>query len=327
MKNISLPKNIFFFFVVILSIAISLSSNSFLGIWMGLELNLSAFIPLFIIKESKKVETSLMIFFLIQSVTSLLMLFSVTILTILPFLKSLITKILFFSIFFKMGIFPFHFWVMKIFENLSWHNCFIFSTIQKVIPLSLFIVMKPKAVLILMCIFNSIGASLSGLNQFSVRKIMAFSSINHLTFMTISSILSKFILKIYFLMYFFTSFFTFMSLKEFNLNYIFQMFSNLKKQKMINMSFIVLMISLAGVPPFLGFFPKLLIIFKMITFKFLISGMIMIFSNITATFFYLRLSISLIFMNMNCLKSKKEKKLGNNFFIFLIILLPIFFFF
>jgi NADH-ubiquinone oxidoreductase chain 2 len=110
---------------------------------------------------------------------------------------------------------------------------------------------------LLLCIFLSIfTGAIRGLNQTSLRKLIAFSSINHLGWLIRNLINNENLFIIYILFYIFLSFsivFIFFNFNIFNLNQIF----NLKLKNKIQKFWIrIPLLSLGGLPPLLGFFPK-----------------------------------------------------------------------
>jgi len=80
----------------------------------------------------------------------------------------------------KRGAAPFHFWFPNVIEGLSWINSLILITWQKIAPLILTSYIIINKIILISVILSIIIGSLGGLNQTSLRKLMAFSSINHL---------------------------------------------------------------------------------------------------------------------------------------------------
>jgi NADH-ubiquinone oxidoreductase chain 2 len=160
----------------------------------------------------------------------------------------------------KIGAAPFHFWFPGVIEGLNWINNFILITWQKIAPLiliSYFILPNLFSIIILFSIF--IG-SLGGLNQTRLRKIIAFSSINHLGWILAAIISNENLWEFYFLIYTFLSLvilILFDMLKVFHLNQTFFIINN---NPLIKFLIFTLLLSLGGLPPFLGFAPKWLVI-------------------------------------------------------------------
>lgn len=141
--------------------------------------------------------------------------------------------------------------------------------------------------------------------MFSTRKIIGFSSVNHLSIIIIAIILSKKILKIYFLIYFYITFLATKTIKFLNINFIFQRITIKRNNKINNISIIIIFLRIAGIPPFLGFLPKILTLIVILKREIFLSSLIILILNTISTYFYLRLSLNNILLNFNNLKTKR----------------------
>ena len=117
-----------------------MTSNSWLGAWIGLEINLLSFIPL-IDRDSnnlKSTESSLK-YFLTQALASTVLLFSVILLIINSNVHNylFISSIIISTLLLKSGTAPFHFWFTNLMEGLTWINALLLITSQKVATLKL----------------------------------------------------------------------------------------------------------------------------------------------------------------------------------------------
>nr|YP_009710433.1 NADH dehydrogenase subunit 2 [Pieris naganum]QFZ96389.1 NADH dehydrogenase subunit 2 [Pieris naganum]QOL10518.1 NADH dehydrogenase subunit 2 [Pieris naganum] len=305
----------FFIFILFFSTLISISSNSWLGCWVGLEINLISFIPLISNTKNLLHTEAALKYFLTQSIASINFIFSILFKMILfknfemnNFLSIMINS----SLLMKMGSAPFYFWFPNIMEGLSWMNCFILMTWQKISPMILLsYYMNNNFIMIIMTINVLIGA-ISGFNQTSLRKLMAFSSINNLGWLMASLMISENIWIMYFSLYSFLNMILCLMFSMLNIFYINQIM-NFNLITIIKASLLINFFSLGGLPPFLGFFPKWIIInflmnkcMYIITFIFIMSSLIML-------FFYIRI-IYLSFL-LNFFKLKWFKiKIKNNFF-------------
>lgn len=155
-----------------------------------------------------------------------------------------------------------------------------------------------------------IGA-LGGLNQTSLRKLIAFSSINHLGWMLRNIINNENIFKIYFLLYSILSLtviLIFMNFNMFNLNQIFSISIKNKIQKIfINIP----LLSLGGLPPFLGFFPKWITIETIMNLNFYFLIIFMVNFSLITLYFYIRISYSSFILNHNNLNWNFYKSIFN----------------
>nr|YP_009050414.1 NADH dehydrogenase subunit 2 [Lobocla bifasciata]AIC37409.1 NADH dehydrogenase subunit 2 [Lobocla bifasciata] len=294
----------FFFFILIFSTLISISSNSWLGCWIGLEINLLSFIPLISNSNNLLSSESSLKYFLTQSIASINFLFSVLLKMILlknfemnNFLSILINS----SLLMKMGSAPFHFWFPNIIEGLSWLNCFILMTWQKITPMILLSYYFNINFLMFIMLLNTIIGAISGINQTSLRKLMSFSSINNLGWMLSAILISETLWIMYFFIYsFIISMMCFM-FYIFNIYFINQLFI-FNMNSLLKFFIFINFLSLGGLPPFLGFFPKWIIINFMMNMGSYIICFIFLMMSLITLFFYIRIIYSCILFNYLKLK-------------------------
>nr|YP_010292324.1 NADH dehydrogenase subunit 2 [Epiphora bauhiniae]ULO26049.1 NADH dehydrogenase subunit 2 [Epiphora bauhiniae] len=304
----------FFIFILFFSTLISISSNSWFGCWIGLEINLLSFIPLISSPSNLLASEAALKYFLTQSIASINFLFMILMKMILLKNFSMDNFISIFinsSLLMKMGSAPFHFWFPNIVEGLSWMNNFILMTWQKITPMILLSYYFNKNFLYLMIIFNIMIGAIGGLNQTSLRKLMAFSSINNLGWMIYAIMISENLWIFYFIMYSFLI--SIMCFFFFNLNMFFinQLFIN-NIPPLIKMNLLINFLSLGGLPPFLGFFPKWIMINFLMMNKFYLLTFLFIMSSLIVIFFYIRIIYSCFMFNYFKMKWLKIN-LKNNF--------------
>nr|WHL46500.1 NADH dehydrogenase subunit 2 [Edessena gentiusalis] len=305
----------FFFFILMLSTLISISSNNWLGCWIGLEINLLSFIPLISNSNNLLATEASLKYFLIQSIASINFLFSILLKMILLknfemnyFLMMMINS----SMLMKMGSTPFHFWFPNIVEGLSWFNNFLLMTWQKITPMIILSYYFYKNFLYLVIIFNVIIGALGGLNQTSLRKLMAFSSINNLGWMLCSIMISENMWMFYLFFYSFMisimCFFFYML----NMFYINQLFIN-NMNSLMKINLLINFLSLGGLPPFIGFFPKWIIINFLIMNQLYFLTFIMIMMSLIVLFYYIRIIYSIFMFNYMKMKWFKIFLKNNKF--------------
>nr|QZZ81761.1 NADH dehydrogenase subunit 2 [Clepsis pallidana] len=307
----------FFMFILFFSTLISISSNSWFGCWIGLEINLLSFVPL--ISNSKNLfssEASLK-YFLIQSIASINLLFIILIKMLFMNLEmnNNISIFMNSTLLMKMGSAPFHFWFPNIMEGLSWLNCFILMTWQKISPMILISYYFFNKFLIFILILNVIIGAIGGLNQTSLRKLLAFSSINNLGWMLFSIMISENLWIFYFMFYSFLNSIMCFMFFMINVYFINQLFI-ININNMIKLSLMINFLSLGGLPPFIGFFPKWLVINFLMKNKFFILTFIFIMMSLIMLLYYIRIIYSSLMFNYLKLKWFKIK-IKNNYFYFI----------
>nr|YP_010852951.1 NADH dehydrogenase subunit 2 [Lotongus taprobanus]WGM81104.1 NADH dehydrogenase subunit 2 [Lotongus taprobanus] len=289
----------FFYFILMFSTLISISANSWMGCWIGLEINLLSFIPLISNSNNLLSSEASLKYFLTQSIASINFLFSILLKLIMMknfemnfYLTILINS----SMLMKMGSIPFHFWFPNIIEGLSWLNCFILMSWQKITPMILLSYYMNKNFLMFIMLFNTIIGAISGINQTSLRKLLSFSSINNLGWMISAIMISENLWMLYFILYSFFIMimcFMFYQLNIFFINQLFIFNMNYMTKFLMFMNFL----SLGGLPPFLGFFPKWIILNFLLIKNLYIISFIFIFMSLITLFFYIRIIFSCILFN------------------------------
>nr|YP_010016877.1 NADH dehydrogenase subunit 2 [Scorpiops tibetanus]QOJ45408.1 NADH dehydrogenase subunit 2 [Scorpiops tibetanus] len=282
----SFPLHFLFFVSLVLGSFVAINSSSWFIAWLGLEVNLLSILPLMSSEKTKSSSESCIKYFLVQSMASLLILFS----SVFVFYSSLMggPDLIFVGLCMKLGVAPFHFWFPIVMEGVNWLNCAILMTWQKLAPLFL---MSFVNLFVLVIILTSLVGSFGGFNQISVSKILAFSSISHVGWMLAGMIVSVSISIMYFFVYFLMSLlivFVFNSSKLFYINQLSCMSTVLKLMILFSL------LSLGGMPPFLGFFPKWFVIEKLLWGAGIFAS-ILIFSSLINLYFYFRLGYFYVF--------------------------------
>nr|YP_010265757.1 NADH dehydrogenase subunit 2 [Ochlerotatus fluviatilis]UIS24511.1 NADH dehydrogenase subunit 2 [Ochlerotatus fluviatilis] len=302
MKKIS---NNIFLIMLIMGSLITISSNSWLGAWMGLEINLLSFIPL--MNESKKnlmTSESSLKYFLTQAFASSILLFSIILMMMFFknnwFINNNFNELLILStLLLKSGAAPFHFWFPGVMEGLSWINGLILMTWQKIAPLMLISYNMNYNFFIISIIFSMTIGALGGLNQTSLRKLMAFSSINHLGWMLMAMMNNELLWMIYFLFYSILSISIIMMFNNFKLFHFNQIFNFSMINPLMKFFMFLNLLSLGGLPPFLGFLPKWLVIQNLVEMNQLFLLFIATCLTLITLFYYLRMSYSIYMLNYN----------------------------
>lgn len=283
-----------------------MSSTSWFRIWIGLEINLLSFIPLIIRSKNLFSSESSLKYFLTQALASSVLLFSIILIYLFINFKInfIVYNIILISstIILKRGTAPFHFWFPSVIEGLRWNSNFLLITWQKLAPLIILSYRLSLNLLIFIIFFSIIFGSLGGINQTSLRKLIAFSSINHLGWILSGILNNEIIWFRYFLFYSFLNFsivFIFNRFKIFNINQTFKIFNS---NKFIIISIFLLLLSLGGLPPFLGFLPKWIIIELLVKNNIFVTLLFILFITLITLYFYLRIIYASLLLNHSNIK-------------------------
>nr|QHZ87477.1 NADH dehydrogenase subunit 2 [Coeliccia cyanomelas] len=291
---------ILFLSTLISGTMIVISSKSWILMWMGLEMNLLSFIPLMNQNKTPYENEAAMKYFIVQAMASLIMLFSILAAGLYEISNAITNTILLSSLFTKMGAAPFHLWFPGVMQGLTWMNCFILMTWQKIAPMIMMMYQLINGLMSNTIIMISVLAgAIGGFNQTSLRKMMAYSSISHLGWMIMASMMSIKYWIIYFMIYLILNLSIIIIFMKNMIFYLPQIFTQ-QGSKTNKFSMYISMLSLGGLPPFLGFFPKWLIIQTSMEFESKWLILIMVMTTMVTLYFYLKVTYSsLLFSNQN----------------------------
>nr|YP_010568136.1 NADH dehydrogenase subunit 2 [Dicrurus paradiseus]UZC57530.1 NADH dehydrogenase subunit 2 [Dicrurus paradiseus] len=285
---------------LLLGTTITITSNHWVMAWTGLEINTLAILPLISKSHHPRAIEAATKYFLVQAAASTLVLFSsmtnawhtgqwdITQLT-----HSTSCLILTAAISIKLGLVPFHFWFPEVLQGSSLTTGLLMSTIMKLPPITLLFMtsqsLNPTLLTTLAILSAAIGGWM-GLNQTQIRKILAFSSISHLGWMTIILVYNPKLTLLNFYLYALmtsTMFLTFNSMKVLKLSTLMTAWT--KTPSLSAISLLTLM-SLAGLPPLTGFLPKWMIIQELTMQEMAPTAIIISLLSLLGLFFYLRLT-------------------------------------
>nr|YP_010946882.1 NADH dehydrogenase subunit 2 [Sorineuchora formosana]WGO57639.1 NADH dehydrogenase subunit 2 [Sorineuchora formosana] len=291
-----------FYSTLIGGTVLTLSSNSWMSAWMGLEINMLSFIPIMSNNDNIYTTEASMKYFLIQALASSILLFSIMTMNITKtpqmFSTNLISEIIIMTpILLKMGAAPFHWWFPSVMEGLSWTNCLILMTLQKIAPMILMMNLnKMSTWLITFILLTIMVGSIGGINQISMRKLITYSSINHMGWLLSTILINEKAWIMYFIIYSILTIGLVNMIKSNKISFINQTFTMNNNSTSKLLMFIILL-SLGGLPPFLGFLPKWIIIQFMIHNELIIMNAFMIIFSLITIYYYLRISYSAFMIN------------------------------
>nr|YP_009864991.1 NADH dehydrogenase subunit 2 [Daldorfia horrida]QKE42629.1 NADH dehydrogenase subunit 2 [Daldorfia horrida] len=290
--------SLFFFFSLLLGSILSISSSSWFGAWIGLELNLLSFIPLITIKMNSYMSEAALKYFLTQALASTVIIMSTSMFLFNSLLSS---PIMLMALLLKVGAAPFHFWFPQVMEGLLWPQTLILMSIQKLAPMFLISYLTTNLILVqiisISAILSALIGGFGGFNITKLRKIMAFSSINHMSWMLVAISINDMMWLLYFSFYVFISssiVILFHFTQVFTINDLFNPnYPNPIPTLLIPLS----LLSLGGLPPFTGFLPKWMMIQILVTNKMIITLSFLLFSALITLYFYLRILIPFILLS------------------------------
>nr|AER45998.1 NADH dehydrogenase subunit 2 [Agapornis canus] len=283
-----------------LGTTITITSNHWMMAWTGLEINTLAIIPLISKSHHPRATEATTKYFLTQAAASALVLFSSTTnalttgqwdisqLSYPPSCLLLTTAIAI-----KLGLAPFHFWFPEALQGAPLTTALLLSTIMKLPPTSILFLtshaLNPTLLTTLSVISIALGGWM-GLNQTQTRKILAFSSISHLGWMTIIIAYNPKLTLMAFYMYTLMTTSIFLTMNTTNTLKLHTLITAWTKTPTLNTILMMTLLSLAGLPPLTGFLPKWLIIQELTKQGITTTATIIATLSLLGLFFYLRLA-------------------------------------
>nr|YP_009470511.1 NADH dehydrogenase subunit 2 [Centruroides vittatus]AVF96939.1 NADH dehydrogenase subunit 2 [Centruroides vittatus] len=283
------PFTVLFGSGVIAGSVMALSASSWFVAWVGLELNLLSFLPIIFWGGLMGSNESGIKYFFAQSLASLLVLVG----SLFPLFVGLFEFyfVIMLGLLIKLGAAPFHSWFPSVIEGLGWVSSVVLLTWQKLAPLFL---VSGFDFLQFVIICSVLVGSFGGFNQVSLSSILAYSSIMHLGWMLGGMALSFSLGVSYYFVYFFFSVVLVLLFLMSGLVRLGQLMSSLF---VVKFSTFMLLLSMGGFPPMLGFFPKWYLIVVLLS-ESVFMSFFLIFSSLVNLFFYFRLFYGSLFSNV-----------------------------
>nr|YP_010890031.1 NADH dehydrogenase subunit 2 [Apolemia rubriversa]WJJ70043.1 NADH dehydrogenase subunit 2 [Apolemia rubriversa] len=310
-------------FIVLLGAFVVITCDHFLILYLGLELQtFSIFILISKNKIWLKSSEAGLKYFILGALSSGLFLLGIVLLFIKGYSlsiesfttgfwyqeKILIISFLFIilSLFFKISLFPLHFWIPDIYEGSSWKTLGLIGTLPKISVIYLLIQFSEMIDLFIICsLLSIIIGTLGALNQTKLKRLLAYSGISHMGFMIlIIGILNQkgFTINNIYLLIYILSLISIIILVSKTLlsnnNYLIELGNNNYVNRIIALSWIILLLSIAGIPPLSGFLSKWLVLWTILEENYIISTIICITFSAIAAGYYLRL-IKIVYFQKN----------------------------
>nr|YP_010614157.1 NADH dehydrogenase subunit 2 [Vulpes chama]WAS32091.1 NADH dehydrogenase subunit 2 [Vulpes chama] len=292
-------------------------SSHWLLIWIGFEMNMLAIIPILMKKFNPRAMEAATKYFLTQATASMLLMMGITI-NLLYSGQWMVSKVsnpaasimMTIALTMKLGLSPFHFWVPEVTQGISLPSGMILLTWQKIAPMSVLYQISSSIntdLLTLMALTSVLVGGWGGLNQTQLRKIMAYSSIAHMGWMTAIIIYSPTMMILNLSLYILMTLSTFMLFMLNASTTTLSLSHTWNKVPLIASIILTLMLSLGGLPPLSGFIPKWMIIQELTKNDMIITPTLMAITALLNLYFYMRLTYSTaltMFPSANNMKMK-----------------------
>nr|YP_009442808.1 NADH dehydrogenase subunit 2 [Tadarida teniotis]ATP01286.1 NADH dehydrogenase subunit 2 [Tadarida teniotis] len=302
---------------IILGTLIVMTSSHWLMIWIGFEMNMLTIIPILMKQHNPRSTEAATKYFFTQATASMLLMLAVTInlmysgqWTVMKMSNPTASIIMTLALTMKLGLAPFHFWVPEVTQGIPLSSGLVLLTWQKLAPLTVLYTISPSINLYLLLVMSLLSIAVGGwggLNQTQLRKIMAYSSIAHMGWMTAILIYNPTLMLLNLVIYILMTTTMFMLLMSSLSTTMLSLSHMWNKMPLITTTTLVTLLSLGGLPPLTGFLPKWMIIQELTKNNNIILPTIMAITALLNLFFYMRLTYATsltMFPTMNNMKIK-----------------------
>nr|AII98598.1 NADH dehydrogenase subunit 2 [Propithecus diadema]AII98714.1 NADH dehydrogenase subunit 2 [Propithecus diadema]AII99148.1 NADH dehydrogenase subunit 2 [Propithecus diadema]UTE81955.1 NADH dehydrogenase subunit 2 [Propithecus diadema]UTE81968.1 NADH dehydrogenase subunit 2 [Propithecus diadema] len=281
---------------------LTMISSHWLLIWMGLEMNMLAIIPILAKKTNPRSTEAATKYFLTQATASMLLMMTIVInamytgqwnITNIHNLLTTLTIII--ALTMKLGMTPFHFWIPEVTQGVTLTAGMLLLTWQKLAPISIMLQIYPSMntnILLTFALLSTLVGGWGGLNQTQLRKILAYSSIAHMGWMvavlTFCPSLTILNLLIYLMLT--VTLFTMLNINTSTTTLTLSILWN--KNPTITLMILTSLLSLGGLPPLTGFLPKWVIVQELTKNNNITMATIMVITALLNLYFYMRLIYS-----------------------------------
>ena len=245
---------------------------------------------------------------------------------------------------FKVAAVPFHMWTPDVYEGSPSSVTSFFAIVPKVAGLAVFIrflqipfnqiIDQWQTILIFISLASMILGAIAAIGQTNIKRLIAYSSIGHIGYAlagvatgTISGYNSTIIyISIYVVMNLGIFGCIFLMKREEKYTENISDLSGLSKSHpLLSMAFLIILFSLAGIPPFAGFFAKFYIFMSVIENEMFTLAIIGLLSTVISAFYYLKI-IKIIYFDESQQTFDEIKDIGISGTILLSCTLIVFFF-
>jgi NADH-quinone oxidoreductase subunit N len=312
----------------ILGMMVLISSNDLISMYLGIELqSLALYVVAAIKRDSLQSSESGVKYFVLGALSSGILLYGCSLIygftgstnfqdiqNNLNILNHLNLGIMFGLIFvlvglaFKVSAVPFHMWTPDVYEGAPTSITAFFAIVPKVAAVALIFrfCLEPfkdfysewSQIIIFLSIASMFLGAIAAIAQKSIKRLLAYSSIGHVGYILIGLVAANSAgikgVSIYMSIYVVMNIAVFSIILSLKYNNVFiekiREFSGLSKHKpLISLSLSIIMLSMAGIPPFAGFFGKFYIFVAALKADLILLAVLGVISSVISAFYYLRI--------------------------------------
>ena len=229
---------------------------------------------------------------------------------------------------FKISAVPFHMWAPDVYEGSPTSVTIFFAILPKIAALTVFIrilyvpflsiIDQWQTIIVFLSIASMLFGSIAAIGQKNLKRLIAYSSIGHMgyalaglstgTNLGIQSSITYISIYLFMNLAFFSCLFMLRRDEKY-----FEKVEDLsglsKNHPILSFSFMIVLFSLAGIPPLVGFFAKFYIFTAVVEQSMYSLAIIGLLSTVIAAFYYLRI-IKVIYFDTEKGKYEKNHNIG-----------------
>nr|APZ75586.1 NADH dehydrogenase subunit 2 [Agenioideus sp. SJW-2017] len=282
--------------IMFILILMFMCSSSFIMSWILLECNTMSFLSLMCLNSKLHKFSFLSSYFLIQVLSSSLLLVSLGLMNLeLNLLISSMYMLYNFSLCIKIGLAPFHMWVVNLSVSSSWLGIFMLSSVQKIMPMILLSWNMMSWFIIILSIYSLLVVIYNMLGLISIKLIFGYSMLTHSSWMSLM-LVNMYWWLIYFILY------TFLLMLICVVNSFLRVedISDMSKLSSLNIFmkvfYMLNLLSMMGLPPFVGFLIKWMILSELFSFISYFIVLLIILTSLINLYMYMRLLLWVMFI-------------------------------
>jgi NADH-quinone oxidoreductase subunit N len=246
---------------------------------------------------------------------------------IIPILMVFSSIMIMSAFFFKMAVAPFHSWIADVYNGAPWYISLFLGSASKIAIIGLFIrcifslfdnvQIQIQHILMLISVLSMFIGSIAAIIQKDLKRILAYSSIGNMGFAlaaisttSLNGISSGFVyIILYSIIMFIPAFAIIGSLTSSENNSL--LLSDLKKLNISNpyktATLAFLMLSVAGLPPFAGFFGKFYMLMQLISHDMIVLSILFVIAAVLSSVYCIKIVKNIYFStydvsSIDCIK-------------------------
>lgn len=214
------------------------------------------------------------------------------------------------SLLFKIGAAPFHIWLPDVYEGVATLITLFFALIPKFIIFNIILkiciilnqcfVTEFSVLFLASSFFSILIGSIGALYQKTIKRVLSYSAIAHTGFiilvMSLGTIHGFASFLFYIIVYFTLTLNVFLIILQIqqkngfgSLKYVNNFSFIYKTNKILGLNFVIVLFSIAGIPPFSGFFSKLFVFFAILQQNYIYVALYTIFLSVIGSVYYLKI--------------------------------------